>query len=404
MPADFTLEDFRAAEQLARGTARHTPLLPAHWLEDAVGGPILMKSENLQRSGSFKIRGAAVRLARLTPKEQAAGVVAASAGNHAQGVALAAADRGIRATVFMPRTASLPKVEATRAYGADVQLVGESLSDAFVASAQFVSDTGATMIHPFDHRDIILGQGGVGLEIAEDLPDVATVVVPAGGGGLLAGVAAALDESGSTAQVVAVQAAGCAPLAPSLTAGRPIAWDRRPDTMADGIAVAEPGQVTVGLAAPLVDRVVRVSEEQISDGLLQTLERAKLLAEPAGVVGISAVIADPGSFPPPVVVVVSGGNIDPLLLNRIMGHGLAVAGRYVALTVRIPDQPGQLAALLDTVARTEVNVLDISHLRTDPHLSVGEVEITIRCETRGPQHREAAITQIVAAGYRLRSQ
>lgn len=396
---DLSLADFLAADEVVVRSARRTPMLPAHWLEDAVGGPILMKAENLQRSGSFKIRGAAVRLARLSAAERADGVVAASAGNHAQGVALAAADLGIPATVFMPRTASLPKIAATRTYGAEVQLVGETLADAFAAAAEFVETTGSTMIHPFDHRDIVLGQGSVGLEIAADVPEAATVVVPAGGGGLLAGVAAALHAAGSAAAVVGVQAAGCAPLGPSLAAGRPVPWGHTPATMADGIAVAEPGHLPVALATSLVDRVVRVSEEEISEGVLQTLERAKLLAEPAGVVGISAVIADPEAFPPPVVVVVSGGNIDPLLLNRILSHGLAVAGRYVALTVRIPDQPGQLAALLDTVAHTEVNVLDINHVRSDPRLAVGEVEIMIRCETRGPDHRAAAVAHVKAAGY-----
>ncbi|MFN8126215.1 MAG: threonine ammonia-lyase [Candidatus Nanopelagicales bacterium] len=401
MTGAFELADFRAADEVASRAVRRTPMLPAHWLEEAVGGPIHLKAENLQRSGSFKIRGAYVRLSRLTPEERARGVVAASAGNHAQGVALAAADLGIPSTVFMPRTASLPKIVATRGYGAEVRLVGETLADAFTAAAEFVSSTGAVMIPPFDHRDIVLGQGSVGLEIAAEMPDAATVVVPAGGGGLLAGVAGALHAVGSRAQVVAVQAAGCATLAGSFAAGHPVALDHIPTTMADGIAVAQPGAVPFAVAQPLVHRVVEVGEEQIADGILQTLERSKLLAEPAGVVGISAVIADPTAFKPPVVVVVSGGNVDPVLLNRILGHGLALAGRYVAITVRIPDQPGRLAGLLATVAAGEANVLDISHLRNDPRLAVGEVEIVILCETRGPDHRAALVQHVEAAGYRV---
>lgn len=401
MSADLDLTAIRSADELVRAVARRTPLLPAHWLEPLVGGPVLLKAENLQRAGSFKVRGAYVRLARLSPAERDRGVVAASAGNHAQGVAVAAAELGIDATVFMPLTASLPKVRATRDYGADVRLVGRTVEDALAAAADHVARTGAVLIHPFDHADIVAGQGTVGLEIIEQLPQTATVVVPAGGGGLLAGVAVAVKSLRPGVQVVGVQAANCAPLAASLRSRRPIPLTSHPATMADGIAVAVPGRIPVGLAAPLVDRVVTVTEEQISDALLQTLERAKLLSEPAGVVGVAAVLADPTAFPPPVVVVLSGGNMDPVLLNRIVRHGLAVAGRYVAITVRMPDQPGALAAFLAELARAEVNVLDISHLRTDPRLAVGEVEIVVLLETRGPGHRDAALAALAAAGYQV---
>ncbi len=402
MPADVTLHDIRSADELVRRVARRTPLLPAHWLEPLVGGPVLLKAENLQRAGSFKIRGAYVRMARLSEAERSHGVVAASAGNHAQGVALAAAELGIPSTVFMPRTASLPKVVATRAYGAEVRLVGESVEDALAAAADFVRDGGATMIHPFDHADIVAGQGSVGLEIIEQLPEVATVVVPAGGGGLLAGVAAAVKGMRPRTRVVAVQAANCTTLIESFAQGHPVSAADASATMADGIAVARPGVVPVAVAARLVDEVVTVSEEQIADGLLQTLERAKLLSEPAGVVGVSAVLADPEHFEPPVAVVLSGGNMDPVLLNRIVRHGLAVAGRYVAITVRLPDQPGTLAAFLGHLAQAEVNVLDISHLRSDPQLAVGEVEIMVLMETRGPGHRESALATLAAAGYEVR--
>ncbi|MEI2718223.1 MAG: threonine ammonia-lyase [Candidatus Nanopelagicales bacterium] len=399
--AEITLADIRAADDLVRQVARRTPLLPAHWMEPLVGGPIHLKAENLQRSGSFKLRGAYVRLARLSAAERAKGVVAASAGNHAQGVAVAASDLGIQSTVFMPRTASLPKVMATRAYGARVELTGETIEDALQAAAEFVARTGAVMIHPFDHQDIIAGQGSVGLEIVEQLPDVATVVVPAGGGGLLSGTAVAVKALRPQARVVAVQAERCATLAESFVAHRPVPLDHIPVTMADGIAVAVPGTLTVAVAAALVDEVVTVDEEQIADALLQTLERAKLLSEPAGVVGVSAVLAEPERYPPPVVVVLSGGNIDPVLLNRVVHHGLATAGRYVAITARVPDRPGSLARLLGAVAETEVNVLDISHLRSDPRLAVGEVEIVILLETRGPEHRDAALAHLAAAGYTL---
>lgn len=402
MPSEVTVSDIRSADVLVRRVARRTPLLPAHWVEPLVGGPVLLKAENLQRGGSFKLRGAYVRIARLSPAERRNGVVAASAGNHAQGVALAAAELEIDATVFMPRTASLPKVVATRAYGAQVHLVGETIEDALAAAAEFVASTGATLIHPFDHPDIVAGQGSVGLEIIEQLPEVATVVVPAGGGGLLAGVAAAVKGMRPHVHVVGVQAANCTTLIESFARGVPVAARGVLPTMADGIAVARPGDVPVAVAASLVDHVVTVTEEQISDGLLQTLERAKLLAEPAGVVGVSAVLADPSAFEPPVVVVLSGGNVDPVLLNRIVRHGLAVAGRHAALTVRLPDQPGTLAAYLGALAHTEVNVLDVSHLRSDPRLAVGEVEIVVLLETRGPDHRDAVLASLRAAGYAIR--
>jgi threonine dehydratase len=393
----------REAEALLRPVARRTPLLAAHWLEQVSGKAVFLKCENLQRSGSFKIRGAFVRMSRLTGPERRAGVVAASAGNHAQGVALAAADLGISATVFMPRTASLPKLAATRANGADVRLVGETVDEALAAAQEFVEETGAVLIHPFDHVDIVAGQGSVGLEIVEQLPEVASILVPAGGGGLLAGVAAAVKSMRPATRIFGVQAEGSATLPESFRQHRPVPLDRAPRTMADGIAVGRPGAVPVAVADGLVDDVVTVSEEQIADGVLQALERAKLLVEPAGVVGVSAFLADPQRFPGPVAIVLSGGNVDPLLLNRIIEHGLALAGRYVAITVRMPDRPGTLAGLLGAIAETDVNVVDINHLRADPRLEVGEVEIVVLLETRGRAHRDRVLRHLHAAGYAITS-
>lgn len=399
MPPELTEARLRAAAATIGTAARRTPLLPAHWLEQLHGRPVHLKCENLQRSGSFKIRGASLRLARLSPQEGAAGVVAASAGNHAQGVALAAADRGIPATVFMPRSVSLPKLAATRDYGATVELVGDTVDEALVAAQDFAHRTGAVLVHPFDHPDVVAGQATVGLEIVDQLPDVASVLVPAGGGGLLAGVAAAVKALRPLVRVFAVQAAGSLTLPESFRQHRSVPLAGAPRTMADGIAVGRPGDYPVAVAEPLVDGVVAVTEEQIADAVVQTLERAKLLVEPAGVVGVSAYLADPKRFPPPTAIVLSGGNVDPLLLHRIIQHGLALAGRYVAITVRMPDRPGSLAALLATIAAAEVNVVDISHLRTDPRLEVGEVEIVVLLETRGPQHREAALEHLRRAGY-----
>lgn len=399
--AEISVEEIRRAATNLRGITRVTPVLPAHWLEPMVRGPVYLKCENLQRSGSFKLRGAYVRISRLNSEERSRGVVAASAGNHAQGVALAAAELGIAATVFMPRTAALPKVEATRTYGATVALVGETVDETLRHATEYAAETGAVLIHPFDHRDVVLGQGTVGLEIVEQVPDVATVVVPTGGGGLLAGTALAVKELRPSARLVGVQAAGASPMAESLAAGVPVAMTEKPNTMADGIAVGRPGGIPVALAAPLVDSVLTVSEGSLANALVQTLERAKLLAEPAGVAGVAAILDDPEVFEPPVVVILSGGNLDPVLLNRVIHHGLATAGRFVAITVRMEDRPGLLAALLGRLAETEVNVLDVSHVRSDSRLAVGEVEAMILLETRGPDHRDAAIEHLRAGGYQV---
>lgn len=399
---EISVENIREAATNLRGVTRVTPALPAHWLEEVVHGPIYLKCENLQRSGSFKLRGAYVRMSRLDADERSRGVVAASAGNHAQGVALAAAELGIAATVFMPRSAALPKVEATRIYGATVALVGETVEDALRRATEYAAETGAVLIHPFDHVDVVLGQGTVGLELVEQVPDVATVVVPTGGGGLLAGTALAVKQMRPNARIIGVQAAGASPMRASLAAGAPVTMSEKPNTMADGIAVARPGEVPVALAAPLVDSVLTVSEESLAGALLQTLERAKLLAEPAGVAGVAAVLDQPELFKPPVVVILSGGNIDPVLLNRVIHHGLATAGRFVALTVRMADRPGLLASMLGRLAETEVNVLDVSHIRSDPRLAVGEVEAVVLLETRGPEHRDAAMQHLRSGGYDLR--
>ncbi|MCU1595709.1 MAG: threonine dehydratase, partial [Frankiales bacterium] len=349
------LADVQAARALLDGISRTTPLEGSRALSEQVGGPVWLKCENLQRTGSFKIRGAYVRIARLTHEQRANGVVAASAGNHAQGVALAAALLGCSATVFMPTGAPIPKVEATKAYGASVRLSGSTVDEALVAAGQFATETGAVLIHPFDHADVIAGQGTVGLEILEQCPDVKTIVVCTGGGGLVAGIAAAVKATRPDVEVVAAQAEGAASFAPSLAAGSPQALAVM-TTMADGIAVGRPGDVTFVHVRDLVDRVVMVDEDALSRALLLSLERAKLVIEPAGAAGLAAVMEDPGAFAPPVVVVLSGGNIDPLLLSKVIRHGLIAAGRFLSLTCCIPDRPGELARLLAVLGASGANV------------------------------------------------
>ncbi|GAA4357203.1 threonine ammonia-lyase [Angustibacter luteus] len=401
----MTLDDVRAAREVLEGVVRPTPLEFSRALSDRVGGPVFMKCENLQRAGSFKIRGAYNRIARLSDEEKARGVVAASAGNHAQGVALAAQLLGLRSTVFMPTVAPIPKLLATKGYGAHIELVGLTVDDALVAARRFEQETGAVLIHPFDHVDIVAGQGTVGLEILEECPDVRTVLVCCGGGGLLAGIATAVKGLRPDVRVVGVQAEQAAAYPVSLEAGRPVPLERMA-TMADGIAVGCPGDVPFALVSNLVDEILTVSEESLSRALLFLVERAKLVVEPAGAAGVAALLGESvGSKPPkleaPVAVVLSGGNIDPLLLLRVLRHGMAAAGRYLQFRLRVPDRPGSLAALLAVLAEVDANVLEIEHVRTGSALHVDEVEIALQLETKGADHTELVLAKLRDVGYPL---
>jgi threonine dehydratase len=391
------LDDVRAARELLAGVSRTTPLEGSRALSRAVGGPVSLKCENLQRTGSFKIRGAYVRIARLTPEQREPGVVAASAGNHAQGVALAASLLGCRSTVFMPHAAPLPKIAATTAYGAHVELAGTTVDEALLHAMQFAQRTGAVLVHPFDHPDVIAGQGTVGLELLEQCPDVRTVVVCTGGGGLVSGIAVAVKALRPDAEVVAVQAGAAAAFPASLQAGRPVPLSSMA-TIADGIAVGTPGEHTLRHVRDLVDRVVTVDEDALSRALLLCLERAKLVVEPAGVAAVAALMEDPAAFRPPVVAVLSGGNVDPLLLGKVIHHGLLAAGRYLQLRVRIPDRPGELARLLHVLADASANVLEVEHSRTERTLHLDEVEVHLQLETRGREHGDEVVALLQAAG------
>ena len=395
-----TLADIEAARVLLDGIAVRTPMEESRWLSAVAGGEVRIKAENLQRTGSFKARGAYVRLSRLSEEERARGVVAASAGNHAQGVALAAQLVGTRATVFMPEGAPIPKERATRGYGAEVVFTGTYLEDALVAAREFSERTGAVLIHPFDHEDIIAGQGTVGLEVLEQLPEAACVVVPTGGGGLLAGVALAVKALRPDVRVVGVQAKDAAAYPGSLEAGRPTPLEQM-RTMADGIAVGRPGDLTFAAVRDHVDDVVTVSEDSLARAVLALAERAKLVSEPAGAAAVAAILDDPTRFPTPCVAVVSGGNIDPLLLGKVIRHGMAAAGRYLNLTITIPDVPGGLARLLAVVGGSGANVLEVAHERISPTLSVDEVDVMLQLETRGAEHSGAVLAQLRAQGYRV---
>ena len=392
------LDDVRAARKLLDGVIRVTPLEHSRVLAAAAGGPVHLKCENLQRTGSFKIRGAYTRIARLSREERAAGVVAASAGNHAQGVALAAQLLDTTATVFMPTSAALPKVDATRNYGAEVRLAGGSVDEALAFAREYEAETGAVLVHPFDHPDIVAGQGTVGLEVLEQCPEVRTVLVGTGGGGVVAGIGLAVKAIRPDVTVVAVQAEAAAAYPASLAAGRPIALDRMA-TMADGIAVGRPGDLPFALIRDVVDEVVTVSEAAISKALLLCLERAKQVVEPAGAAAVAAVLAEPRRWEPPMVAVLTGGNIDPVLLMRVIQHGMLAAGRYLSVRVRIADRPGELAGLLVLVAELGANVIDVEHSRTTSHLDLGEVEVALSVETRGSEHRVELLAALSAAGH-----
>jgi threonine dehydratase len=389
-----------AARATLQPIIRQTPLLESGVLSALVGGPVYLKCENLQRGGSFKVRGAYLRIARLSAAERARGVVAASAGNHAQGVALAATVLGTQATVVMPVAAPLPKVAATRSYGADVVLHGVTVEDALAKARQLADETGSIFIHPFDHPDVIAGQGTVGLEIAEQCPQVRTIALPVGGGGLASGVAVAASDVLPRARLIGVQAEALAAMPGSIAAGHPVTVTPSA-TMADGIAVARPGELTVSLLAREHAHIVTVSEENLSRALLLCLERAKQVVEPAGAAGVAAVLEHPALFEPPVVVVLSGGNIDPLLLSKVLRHGLSAAGRFLAFRCKLPDQPGALATLLVELAALGANVLDVVHERVTAELRVDEAEVSLHLETRGPEHTDSVISQLRKAGYTL---
>ena len=398
--APVTLADVEAAQRVVADIAVRTPMEESRWLSALAGGPVSLKCENLQRTGSFKIRGAYVRISRLSPEERAHGVVAASAGNHAQGVALAASTLGIKSTVFMPEGAPIPKEKATRGYGADVRFHGRYLEDALAEARRFAEETGAVLIHPFDHRDIVAGQGTAGLEVLEQAPDVRTVLVPTGGGGLLAGMAIAIKAARPDVRVVGVQAEGAAAFPGSLRAGHPVALESM-TTMADGIAVGRPGDITFAAVQQYCDEIITVSEESLSRALLALVERAKMVVEPAGAAAVAAMLDDPTAFETPAVAVLSGGNIDPLLLSKVIRHGLVAAGRYLYLRVVIPDLPGGLAGLLHEVGEVGANVLEVAHERISPRLTLNEVEVLVQLETRGAEHAETVMGRLRERGYRV---
>jgi threonine dehydratase len=400
-----TLADFASARETVSRVARVTPMESSLFLSEVLGSPVYLKCESLQRTGSYKIRGAYNRLSRLSDEERARGVVAASAGNHAQGVALAARELGIKSTIFMPVGVALPKLQATRRYGAEVVLRGHTVDEPLRAAAQFAESTGAVLIPPFDHPDVVAGQGTLGLEILDQVPNLDTVVVPIGGGGLISGVASVLKQTftaqGRTLRVVGVQAENAASYPPSLSAGEPMDITIQP-TIADGIAVSRPGKLNFDIISTMVDEVVTVSDDDIARALLVLLERAKLVVEPAGAVSVAAILTGLVQNSGTTVAILSGGNIDPLVMERVISRGLAASDRYLKLRLMLPDRPGQLARVAELISEANANVVEVLHTRHGRNALISEVELELSIETRGPEHVERVLGHLTDAGYEPR--
>ena len=376
-----SFRDIQEARARLDGVARVTPVYGSETFSRRAGREIWLKAENLQRTGSFKIRGDVNKIATLSPAERAAGVVAASAGNHGQAVAWAAREAGIPARVFVPLDAPMAKVEATRNYGAQLQLVGSRFEEALAGCSEYVETSGATFVHPFEDPVVIAGQGTIGLELAEQVPDAATVVVPIGGGGLAAGIALALRAVKPDVRIVGVRA-GLSGF-----------------TIADGIFVKHPGEYTAAILADVLDDIVDVSDEEISEAIVLLLERSKLVVEGAGAVGVAALLAGKVGGTGPVAVLLSGGNIDPTLLISVMRHGLTLAGRYLVVRTRLPDRPGELIKLLQLVAEERVNVVSVEHHREGMQISVAETEVELTLATRDEEHCAALLARMREWGY-----
>jgi threonine dehydratase len=380
------LPEIEAARRRLEGVARVTPLYRSDTLSRLVGREVRLKAENLQRTGSFKVRGAYNRISTLTEAQRAAGVVAASAGNHGQAVAWAAREVGAQARIFMPQDAPMAKVDATRHYGAEVELAGTALEACLEAAGEYVAEHGATLVHPFEDPVVIAGQGTIGLELADQAGDLETALIPIGGGGLAAGIALALRAVKPGVRIVGVQAAGTMPGGGGFT-------------IADGIAVKKTGELTTGILDEVLDGLVSVTDEEISQAIVLLLERTKLVVEGAGAVGVAALLSGKVDGDGVVVPVLSGGNIDATLLISVMRHGLAVAGRYLVVRSRVPDRPGGLVKLLSLLANERVNVVEVGHQRETADLPVGDTGVELTLLTRDPAHCDEILATMARLGY-----
>lgn len=396
------LTDIESARKVLNGIIIPTPILADNILTREIGVKVFLKAENLQRAGSFKVRGAHNKISQLTKKEKECGVVAASAGNHAQGVALAARLNDVKATIVLPEFAPLTKILATKSHGAKVILKGTSFDEAVAYSRELQETHGYTYVHAFDDELIIAGQGTIGLEIAEDLPEVTLIVVPIGGGGIISGIAIAAKNLLPNVRVVGVQASGCASVNQSLIEGKPIAVVHA-QTIADGIAVKRPGELTLPIIKEFVDEVVEVTEEEIARGIFHCVNNAHLVVEGAGAAGVAALLAGKIAVKPNDVVctVLCGGNIDGNLLARVLEQVMVSQGRYIMLKLTVPDRPGQLAPLLDQVGKAGANVMEVFHRRAMWLAPLGRVGIEMLLEVRDNEHAAEVIEHLEKHGYQV---
>jgi threonine dehydratase len=376
-----TVRDIHEARDRLAGVARVTPVYGSETFSRLAGREVWLKAENLQRTGSFKVRGAMNRITQLDDEERAVGVVAASAGNHGQAVAWAAREAGVHARIYVPLDAPMAKVEACQNYGAELLLEGERFEDAMTAAQAYVEESGATFVHPFEDPLVIAGQGTIGLEVADQVQQASTVLIPVGGGGLAAGIATALRAVRPELRIVGVQAG------------------KTGFTIADGIFVKDPGELTMSMLDSLLDDMVHVADEEITEAIVLLLERSKLVVEGAGAVGVAALLSGTAGGDGPAVAVLSGGNIDPTLLISVMRHGLTSAGRFLVVRTRIPDRPGELIKLLQLCAEKRVNVVSVEHHREGMHISVAETEVELTVGTRDRAHGDEVIAALVEQGY-----
>jgi threonine dehydratase len=381
------LPEIERARERLDGVARVTPVFPSETLSRLAGRPVRLKAENLQRTGSFKIRGAYVKLSSLEPEHLEAGVVAASAGNHGQAVAWAARELGAQARIFMPQDSPMAKVDATRNYGAEVELTGPAFEETLATALAYVEETGATFVHPYEDTDVMSGQGTIGLELSEQVEELETVVIPIGGGGLASGISLALRAVRPGLRLVGVQAAGTRPGGSGYT-------------IADGIAVKEPGELTMSILRETLDDMVVVDDEQLAEAIVLLVERTKLVVEGAGAASVAAILGGlAGGGSGPVLALLSGGNIDASLMVQVMRRGLASHGRYLVLRTRVPDHPGELAKLLDLLAAERVNVVDVEHQRESAMVPIGYTGVELTLLTRDTEHCNQLVAQLGAWGY-----
>lgn len=380
------LPEIERARERLDGVARVTPVFPSETLSRLAGRPVRLKAENLQRTGSFKIRGAYVKLSSLEPEHREAGVVAASAGNHGQAVAWAARELGAQARIFMPQDSPMAKVDATRNYGAEVQLTGPAFEETLATALAYVEETGATFVHPYEDLHVMSGQGTIGLELSEQVEELETVVIPIGGGGLASGISLALRAVRPGLRLVGVQVAGTRPGGSGYT-------------IADGIAVKEPGELTMSILGETLDDIVVVDDEQIAEAIVLLVERTKLVVEGAGAASVAAILGGLAGGSGPVLALLSGGNIDASLMVQVMRRGLAYHGRYLVLRTRVPDHPGELAKLLDLLAAERVNVVEVEHQRESAVVPIGYTGVELTLLTRDTEHCNQLIAQLGAWGY-----